>query len=351
VGRTSGVMPASYRLKWQRWDSYRVTPDGWLHPNGALVGSYDVFGAKALPSDLARVNRSWRQRELSWIPSSVGQLSTHDPVVRALLQFMTTYGSLGHTELEGRGRAVSIDGRRNIVSGDPLSWALAHARKVDLILSLVGALQHGANKRLRRLLIAVADRQEPRPGVRGPHKDHDPLGRNWEMFVPTTAAPWKVPLELKVRDTLERYGATVAARRLVVGLIRPNLSGVPRDIDPKTAHSVFRFTAPVQVVYWALADGLDGGRGLRKCQECQVWFFLRDMRERFCPPPPGVRESRCGRLARQTRYRRKGSSARNPGGPPPGQGAVVDALHRRLKTLNPSLNSESRRPLSASAGE
>jgi hypothetical protein len=75
-------------------------------------------------------------------------------------------------------------------------------------------------------------------------------------------------------------------------MLNPNVEGVPRICDGK--ESRFRFTALVQVVYWQLAD-LAGSRYLRQCLECKTLFFASDNRQVFCPPPAGVRESRCAK--------------------------------------------------------
>ena len=42
---------------------------------------------------------------------------------------------------------------------------------------------------------------------------------------------------------------------------------------------------------------------LRQCIECKTPFFATDNRQRFCPPPAGVRESRCGKRHQMREFR------------------------------------------------
>jgi hypothetical protein len=96
--------------------------------------------------------------------------------------------------------------------------------------------------------------------------------------------------------------APVKAKALLKAFLAPNLGAVERGYDPKTGRTVFRFKALIQLIYWQLADWIDGGR-LRQCAECQTYFFAEDGRQRFCPPPLGVDESRCARRARMRALR------------------------------------------------
>ena len=55
--------------------------------------------------------------------------------------------------------------------------------------------------------------------------------------------------------------------------------------------------ASFQEIYWRLADRVAEGHQVKQCR-CEAYFFPEDARQRFCPPPPGMNESRCGRRYR-----------------------------------------------------
>jgi hypothetical protein len=94
----------------------------------------------------------------------------------------------------------------------------------------------------------------------------------------------------------------VKARAVLRAFLEPNLCGVDRGYDPETGRSVFKFKALIQLIYWQVADWINGER-LRACEECQTIFFASDDRQRFCPPPQGINESRCARRARMRALR------------------------------------------------
>jgi hypothetical protein len=67
---------------------------------------------------------------------------------------------------------------------------------------------------------------------------------------------------------------------------------------------VFKFKALIQLIYWQVADWINGKR-LRECQECQTIFFASDDPQRFCPSSQKINESRCARRARERARREK----------------------------------------------
>ena len=103
------------------------------------------------------------------------------------------------------------------------------------------------------------------------------------------------------REALATYGTARVARHLRGQLLTPNLSDVPRVFDADSERDVFEFRALIQVVYWQIADKMHGGSTIRRCP-CGALFFPTDRRQKFCPPPPGTHESRCGKRLRQPRY-------------------------------------------------
>jgi hypothetical protein len=188
-------------------------------------------------------------------------------------------------------------------AGDELAWALDHARNVDLILTLEAGVRGRGRKELSAALDDLERHQRPQSNRR-----HDrglgPLGENWRLRVPTLTPPWHVPLEVEIRDMRSANTDKITAQSLLAALIAPNLAGVPRvtvvDGNPPRFHDVFQFIALIQVIYWQIADRI-GSKRLQRCDWCRAWFLATDGRQRFCLPPPGVRESRCGRQSRKGR--------------------------------------------------
>jgi len=230
-----------------------------------------VREALALPSDLARVARA--------------------PGREAGVSFYAAWGLLGRTELEGSPRRVyEHESRRWVLkSGDPLSWAFDHAGNVAMALRLIGGARQPRS--MVKDLEWVADRQA--------------AGR---FSVPTTAKPWATQVQLDVGKSLRKVGPAETGRALLAELLNPNLGTIRRVIDPSAGRSRVDFVALVQVAYWVLAEAADG-HNVRPCAACPVLFVAHDERQTYCPPPPGVRESRCGRVYRE-RERRKAESRR-----------------------------------------
>ena len=121
-----------------------------------------------------------------------------------------------------------------------------------------------------------------------------------QPFYPAVAIP-RVSTDAR-RDELES-----AARRLLEALLTPNLQGVKRVCDGK--ESRFEFVAPIQVIYWRVAD-LAGSPYLRQCVDCNTVFFAGDARQIFCPPPQGIRESRCPKRYRMRELRKSKKGGR-----------------------------------------
>jgi hypothetical protein len=301
---------SSYTLHWSVWDSYRMIElDGhqWLIPEGAGVKTYDPADESSLPSELARVNRPWGRRE--YRQTLEAARSQKIPVgsvldqrrVQALRSFMKTFGYLGQTVLGGEPIRISEGNRPFLADGDQLTWSLLHAETIDLCLWLAGLLRDieeptsntkTASENLRRFF----GRWRGARSTVGSHR------------IATVAPPWfeTIPVECPPSQASIRQVAE-AAQDFLARLLTPNLAGVQRKYKWKSGR--FEFRALIQLIYWRLAD-VAGSSSLRECEECSTYFFCSDPRQRFCPPPAGIKESRCAKRQRMRQWRGAGPRSR-----------------------------------------
>lgn len=274
-----------YHLKSPVWESYRVVnTDGelFVRPEGRKVKTLDVGNEPTLPTELARVNRPWGTK-LRPLIEEIKRTHPKEPVgeklderrVKVLLEFIKQFGCLGQTVLEGRPRKIG----RELVDGDSLVWALSHAENVDACLSLLIMLRNKEWSRMREFF------QTPRA-----------------RMVPVLTSPFYASITIpRVSTDARRNELESAGRQLLEALLNRNLEGVKRVCDGK--ESRFEFVAPIQVIYWRLAD-LAGSPYLRQCVDCNTVFFASDARQIFCPPPQGIRESRCAKRYRMREIRK-----------------------------------------------
>jgi len=285
--------PIPYQLEWVRWENYREGPEGWIYPetkdfslHNPTYSPYDPVQEPALPSEFARVGKE-----------------NTKTVQKALMDFYRRFGLLGQTWLRGEPNKVVLDGLEQLVPGDQIGWALSHASNVERCVRLAGSLKKGRQKELKRSLRWVA---EIRPKV----------FKGLPLNVPTLTDTYR---QVHIRETppqedfeswenseylilSPKESIPQKARKLLATLLKPNLGSVERIYDPRTGRSVFKFKALIQLIYWQVADWINR-EGLQQCQECKVYFFARDRRQKFCPPTDGGRESRCSRRRRIREWR------------------------------------------------
>ena len=260
-------------LTWPRWTDYVRHADGWIYAAGEQTAPYDVTGGEDLAAHLARV------AEPPGAPI--------EEAVQGLLAFYRTFGLLGRTLGAGGGldgpRAARFDGRLEVRPGDPVAWALEHAGNVRLILML----RHARGDDLDTLLESMAKTQ---------------LGH--AITIPTTAPPFSSNLAWNIGDDARLAhgpGRRQMARQMSSDLLNPNLATVSRMMVPETGELRFRFDALIEALYWQMADDMTRYQ-VRRC-ECGARFFARDERQIYCPPPPGIHESRCGKRFRMRKLR------------------------------------------------
>ena len=286
----SQVNPHSYQLSWSIWESYRVAQESdglWVVPEGKRVKTYNPCDELSLPWEFARVNRPWGRHELHELlkkkQSNPLGAQLEEKQKRALLGFMREFGSLGQTVLaKGPKKLLDKQGKPYFVDGDGLTWSLLHAENVDWCLWLIGNLKDRSWSKLRAFL----DRSKGRGHL-----------------VPIIVPPWYTTINISGLGTnAKRDEVRSAAQDLLGQILNPNLESVSRIYDGW--RSIFKFHVLIQLIYWKVAD-LAGSPYLRQCKDCHTYFFGRDKRQQTCPPPSGIKESRCARRYRMREWRAK----------------------------------------------
>jgi hypothetical protein len=207
-----------------------------------------------------------------------------------VLSLVRTYGLLGYKsafhfyELPG---AVGYDPR--ITTGDPVSWVLAHARQIKLVMELAEAL--GDLDRLTLRLEQLAVRNEK--GV------HLVLAHAYRGFL------HPAPVQHRRTDNVRRCALEIIAHAL-----SPNLQGVARTlivehVGPGLGLSnTFKPRNLMDCIYWMLADAVTAGM-VQQCAHCHRPFIAHG-KTRYCPPlldQQGI--SPCMNRDKQRRFRTK----------------------------------------------
>ncbi len=226
-----------------------------------------------------------------------------------LLRFTRRYGGLGYrremlsitrvgTLLDGKGAgAHSVEGTGELVPGgdepgEPVSWLLAHAETVRLVLQLYGRLDDEPALSSFLETLKISD---------GPallFVKAATRGRNYRTCRGLVLEP----------NATSRNVAML----ILTDLLNNNLSGgIRREIGPEgdsdKIQSVFRFINLLDCVYWHLADAVTGG-WVRRCAdpECGAFFAAKSERVKYCPPAMGNKGvSPCMNRHKQRKHRRK----------------------------------------------
>lgn len=167
------------------------------------------------------------------------------------------------------------------------------------MLSLLGELRQ--ERRLRQLVKRLAE-------VQGDHA----------VQIATVVPPWRTTLVLtdesgepvQMRRAMQMDTDRVIARKVIAAILNPVLEAIPRVYDPATGLTRFRLRSLIEAIYQLVADSIGGP--VRRCP-CGAYFVAGDPRQRFCPPPPDVRESRCAKRFMAQRLRSQdGAPSRRP---------------------------------------
>ncbi len=235
---------------WHRNERY-VVMKGILIPKGKIVpGSlYAPSVDPSIPGEFAKVH--------------YGKLTIED--------FASMFGLLGYSHL------VAVQDR---VGGDPVRWIRAHARTVATLLELIGLLEEENESLLKEYLCELPT---------GPH-GYAGVIRNQEFYATVNWPKFPAATAIGLANTF----------------LNPNIAGIRRQVFEVRGHarSYFTFRAMIEAIYWQLADKLENG-GIRRCEECKRFFVARDKRQRYCPPPDGLKRSRCASRFNVTQFRER----------------------------------------------
>jgi hypothetical protein len=211
-----------------------------------------------------------------------------------LLDFIRRFGLLGFQQLPPS-HYLAIDGE--ILKGDPIIWALGHARIVAGVLQIIEIVDQLRDDEalLRNSPNLVADsltRVFRNLGMQGPKPAEaegleDPDAVTFDFLFPEALGDedvrWTSPVMNFEYDPIGA-GYCLAANlinRMTLG-IHPELSVPPPYPPMKPATklgSELVFNSLIEVIYWQLHSRLAGG--LTRCKECGR-MFPSDRKRLFC---------------------------------------------------------------------
>ena len=243
------------------------------------------------------------------LPFEIAKLSSSGP--EAVQNFASTWGLLGYERLFFQDQAESFThprrpGEEDYRNGveqmiktarggiaaerfgyEPLAWVQAHAYGIAWIIAVYKDLEEANAEAVTHAVMRL------------PRVSTTSSNRKLEC-----ALAWDgpIPYEIAVPIKLTNVAQTIRI------IINHNLRGVARMVsNVRTPENrgmpLFSFSALVQYAYWHLANLFDHCINIAQCQSCGYWFAQTDQRQRFCPPPPSQRKSRCGTRARMARLR------------------------------------------------
>jgi hypothetical protein len=250
-----------YELEWAAWDAYEIVhpTSGTITfvPCGKVRRVYSPADSPALVSSFAHLYH---------------RLATWDEFFARCLDFLPRFGLLGESQFNGS--ELEFASGVQWLAHDTFPWLLRHASLVELVVRLKIAQQDGDHDRLTRILSQVgSDVSKCKPLIGGVFE--------------------KVPEPFDYKRLADRgLLPHDMADQLIARILEVNLVGVRRGVPSRNGRDVFHFKAPIQLIYWRLNDYL-GRYAIKLCQGCERPFFAMDARQRFCPPPPGIKESRC----------------------------------------------------------
>lgn len=256
--------------------NYHVTYDPrdqveLLVGEGPISDSFAPFVHSELPGELAKLR---------------------DASAADVQDFAQRYGGLGPVQLappHGGYEPSLLDPSHCPLS---LPWIRAHAWGTHICLAITEALSRAASDdELRRLLLPWDDTRVGRIG---------PGARCFDLEALTVFGA----------GSLIEGGPTDAAHAVRGHIINANLRDIYRYVewDRGTARTYFGYTVTMSVIYWHLADVIDGGI-VKRCEAdgCGGFFIQTDPRQRYCPKRWRQRESACALRMRQRRIKEDGN--------------------------------------------
>jgi hypothetical protein len=214
---------------------------------------------------------------------------------KSLLAFSVRYGLLGFDRLHRE----EMRQRKEHWAGDPVLWALSHARFVSAILSVTEIINDVRSGRVTlnddtapKIAEALAA-EFRKAGVKGPLKEAAPEEHLFEYALPGDQGIRRVWVGDWERDP---FGG---AYTLLTELINPNIRGVHYEFIPRGQNAEtelgtrLRWNGLLEVVYWQLAERVGGE--FRLCPRC-ARVFPASGRRKYC-------STQCMNIVRCRNYR------------------------------------------------
>jgi hypothetical protein len=226
--------------------------------------------------------------EAQYLPLSRPELLSEFPrLVDAtepdLLKFVKRYGLLGYPQAQDT---------PGLHDGDPVSWVLAHAATLKLVMELAAALNEPM--RLNSTLERLTERHHT-----GQLGIVYTIAERGELYLRTIHAR-------KLDNPQEQ------ALKIVADILNRNLKGISRYVEleqqPDGRLGLTSLFAPrnlLDCIYSMAADAVVA-RKIRMCTYCGRPFVAISDRMQYCPPRMGLRSvSPCMNNAKQKRFKQK----------------------------------------------
>src|SRR5262249_48133292 len=236
---------------------------------------------------------------------------------REVLAFVHQYGHLGYyfaaeSCLARHSPELQELRKSKYTNGDPVSWIIAHAKAVQLVLQLREAFDDPV--RLRQHLERLASEED------------DVRDGNRQLFLGIAFVDrGRLHATHSQLYTASDADPKHSALRIFSEILNPNLKGTYRVVESapgdnswpnllrkdrstsedETPVNRLEFDSLMDCIYWHLANSVTKGT-VRKCAfaGCGHLFITTNLKRRYCPLPSGMRgESPCSNSDRQRNYR------------------------------------------------
>lgn len=200
---------------------------------------------------------------------------------KSLLRFSRQFGLLGYSVLVPPAKRCG---------GDPVGWALRHARAVSAVIRILELLpDRGWLKKKLPTVLRQA-------GI--------------QLFTPKEVA-YRFPEIIRTPGAWAPMGSwpqdpTVTAYAAIAKIINPPLRGLHYELarvqntaapqDPPGLY--LRFRALIELIYWKLAANLREGYQWRSCRGCAKIFLVEEPHQHYCSP-------RCQNTSMKRRQRQR----------------------------------------------
>ncbi len=315
----------SFASLWPVADGYRIE-GGYLLPlgEGSPVRPIHHDGQDAyLP--MARPE----------LPRELAKAATGDD--DDILAFTRRYGLLGYMQawsfpVEEAGITWifgedSEQAAPGLAPGDPVASFVGHAKTVQLVLNLIGALGAGDGAVREHVELLKVVRGE-HGGIRDEVIGYDAAQRGYLRPVQCDMSVGGEPRHV--------------ALRIIEHVLNANLPGISRQLSVQPQEdgelgfeSLFEPHNLADCVYWHLADAAAGG-WVRRCADprCQAFFVAQSARVQYCPPPRGYRGvSPCMNRTKVRRHHKHKEEARERHEAGESIKAIGEALGRATDTV------------------